>query len=219
MPATTLLIAHSRRLLADSLGRALRELADLKLLTEHPVSGKQTVDLVELYLPDVLLVDYWLHGMQGPAVVQAVRKLAPGCKVIVLSWFHGAPEIENCFSAGAVGFLPESLTVDQVGDAVRRAQEGESPVYPEELKEMAAKIAGRTRQSDKIWERLRTLTRRELEILGLLSLGHSLQAIAEDLFISPKTARNHVDNMLAKTQTHTQAEMLSLARDHGLIAG
>jgi len=205
--------------MADALGRALAPYPDLKVLDANPVTGLETVDLVELYRPDILLVEYWMDGMQAPAIVQSLRGSVPDCKSIVLSWFHGAAEVQNCLSAGAVGFLPQSGTVDRLVEAIRLALQGEVPVFAAELRGMMQTIERRSEESGQAWIKLSTLTRRELQILALLSMGLSVQQIAERVFISPKTARNHVDNMLAKTETHSQAEMLNLARTHGLIAG
>ena len=219
MPAITVLIAHSQRLLADALARALAPLPDIKVLAEHPKSGLVAVDVAELFRPDVALVDYWLEEMQGPAVVQAIRSCVPRCKSIVLSWFHGPAEIENSLAAGAVGFLPQSLGVDEITEAIRRAQAGESPVYGNELAGMVKLIQMKEAASQDVWRRLKTLTRRELEILALLSLGTQPKAIADMLVISLKTVRNHINNMMEKTATHSQGELLSVARDQGLIAG
>jgi len=158
-----------------------------------------------------------MTGIEGPAITALSMVRNSSVKIILLSWFHGDREIERALSCGAVGFLPKSLPIADVVEAVKWAYAGQSPVFPDELGELVEKLKGRAEGTRDAWRRLGTLTPRELEILQLLALGRPVGEVADQLSISTRTLRTHINNILVKTETHSQMEALSLARTHGLI--
>ncbi|MGH2810751.1 MAG: response regulator, partial [Actinomycetota bacterium] len=165
----TVLVADSMPLFAEALGGVLSQQTDIRVLASRPSSGLDTVETVGSLRPDVALVDYWMPDMEGSAAVRLIRGRHPQLKVIILSWFHGAREIEESLNAGAVGFLPKHVTVAQVADAVRRAHAGESPVYLKELEEMFLSISRRGDTAAATWEKLQGLSKRQLQVLALLA--------------------------------------------------
>jgi len=189
---------------------------DLQVLAERPLTGDETLAAVAAGKPDVALIDYWMD-IEGPALTRLLGQRTPETKVLLLSWFHGAREIENALEAGAVGFLPRSLTVEQVVEAIRKAQSGQSPVFGDELAELARTLDGRDNVAAEAWQRLVTLTDREILILRLLSLGHTANGIASRLFISTTTSRKHIDNIIKKLEVHSQLEAIALGRQSGLV--
>jgi len=216
MAEIRVLVADSQLLFAQSLGEALSR-RGFSVPDEHPVTGPRALEAIATHSPDIVLLDYWMAEIEGPAVTALSVERNSGVKIILLSWFHGDREIERALSCGAVGFLPKSVPIDDVVEAVRWAYAGQSPVFPDELHELVDKLKARGDGTRDAWRRLGTLTPRELEILQLLALGRPIAEAADGLSISARTLRTHINNILVKTETHSQMEALSLARTHGLI--
>lgn len=216
---TVVMIADPQILFAEALGRSLRQFRGISVLPEHPSTGLSTAEFVEMLRPDVLLLEFWMGGMLAPAVVRATKDKVPECKVIVLSWLHGRREILNALYAGAVAFLPKTVSVQEVADTVRRSQSEGPPTGSERLSELLATLGRRDEESYAVWEKMKALNRRELQILTMISVARPLPEIASSLSLSPRTVRNYLDNMLKKTGARSQLELLALARDCGLIGG
>ena len=155
--------------------------------------------------------------MSGPATASLIGAADPHCKVILLSWFHGRADIDFAFKSGAVGFLPKSVTLDPLVEAVRRAHAGERPVLREEVEGLVKKLDKRDDKRAEVLKRVEVLTPRELEILIFLSYGGSITQVAKQLSISPKTLKNHITKILAKTGAGSHTEAVAMARYCGLI--
>lgn len=217
MSRIRLLIADAQILFAEALRAALKRWPGLEALDELPATAQQAIDAVAILRPDVVLIDYHLPEMHGHATARMISANAPGTKILVLSWFYGPREIKAVLEAGASGFLPKSLHLDQVADAIMRAHAGEKPVYADELARVVERVSLGEEHSAKIWAKLLTLTPREIDILRLLNAGHEVKEVAKSLKISESTVRTHIHNMLEKTETRYQTEVLALARHYGLI--
>lgn len=214
------LIADPQLLFWDALKRSLRDFSDIEVLEEHPQSGGATVDMVELLQPDVVLVEYWMDVILGPAIAKAIKPKVPDCKLIVLTWLHGTREILNSLYAGATSFIPKAgSTVDQIAEAIRLAAAGESELFKKQQEAVLQTLRERDERAFELWEKMKGISPRELQILALLSLAKPLKEIGASLSITPRTARNHLDNMLKKTGAQSQVELLVMARQCGLIAG
>lgn len=215
--AIRVLIADAQLLFADALGQTLAREEGLEVLEEHPTRGIPAIEAVLALRPDVALLDYWMNDTHGDAATRLILTSHPAQKVMLLSWFHGPLQIAAALDAGAVGFLPKSLTVAQVADGIRRAHAGECPVYGAELEQLARSIEERSRVQEERQERLFTLTPRELGVLCALNRGDPLCAVASDLNISQATVRNHIHSILVKTGTRSRMQAIALARSKGLL--
>ncbi|MGI8425916.1 MAG: response regulator [Actinomycetota bacterium] len=217
MAKIRVLVADSQVLVSDALSIALGLYNDLEVLAEHPKGAQEAVDMASILRPDVAVFDFWLEGMDGPVVVSRILQDAPGQKIILLSWFYSPGHVRDALDAGAVAFLPKSVKVERLVEAIRRAQAGESPVFAEELSRLVQTVDKRYEEKVAVRKRLEGLTKRELEILSLLSSGRPMKELAEELHVAPGTLKVHVHNMLTKTATRNQQELLSLARYCGMI--
>lgn len=217
MPPISVLVADGERLFAEALGDALRDQPDFAVVDEHPGLGEQAVAAVLHHRPDVVLFDYWMLGMDGPQATHAILAWAPGTRVLLLSWVHGPEQVQKGLNAGAVGFLPKSLPLEKVVEAVRRAGAGERLVFGEELAQLVDVIEQRHQEAVHRADGLMTLTRRETEVLKLLAEGRHTKALARELGITVGTLKNHIHRILTKTGARTQLEAIRLARYEQLI--
>ena len=215
-PAIRVLVADPQRLLGESLARVLSK-RGLDVAPEYPSSGSSAVEAATRLQPDVALVDYRMPDAEGPEIVRRIRQSCPGVKTILLSWFHGTREIEEALDSGAVGFFTRSLGVDQVAEGVRRAFGGESPVFLKELEELFGALSKRADAAAFELEQLQSLSPRELEVLTLLALDHTVQEVADEMGIRLPTVKMYIRKMLKKTGAFSTQEVLVKARLAGLI--
>jgi DNA-binding NarL/FixJ family response regulator len=216
MESVRVLIADAQCLFADALGAALAAYEGLAVLNDHPHQGIDALQAATRHHPHVVLLDYWLPDMHAP---QVIRQLHRDCesKVVVLSWFHGPDEVQATLEAGGVGFMPKTVRVPKVAEAVRRAHEGEDPVFGEKVAQLVGSLRARAAAVDNSIERFSKLTGRELQALQLLARGATIPDIAHQLEISHATARTHVGRVLHKTEASSQLEAVVLARVAGLV--
>ncbi|MFN2606561.1 MAG: LuxR C-terminal-related transcriptional regulator [Acidimicrobiales bacterium] len=213
----TVLVADAQRLFADALITALSRQPDLRPSAECPTTGPATIQLLGRLRPDVALVDYWMPAMEGPAVTRAAASSSPRTKVLLLSWLHGPIQIREALASGAAGFLPKSIGLDELEAAIRRAHQGEPLVYGPQLAKLAGDIEARYQDASEQTGRLDTLSPREVEVLQLLGDGRTPHEIAEALFISQGTVKNHIHRILRKTGAQSQLEAVAMARRALLI--
>lgn len=205
-------MADAQRLLADAIKVSLSLQPDFEVIDESPVTGLDTVEAILRNKPDVSLVDYWMTGMEGPAITRMVLSRTAGQKIVILGWFHGPAEIKATRQAGATAFLSKELRDTDLVLAVRRVAEGGVP----KAKPRSRRPSPQSR-NDATWQRLTSLTPREVEILAKLAICGRPQEAAKQLSITPNTMRLHIQHILAKTGARNQVEAVALAREHGLI--
>lgn len=212
------LVADAQLLFAETLARALREEHGVDVVPEHPVRGQAALEAVRRHRPDVVIYDNWMLELDGPSAVSAIGTDVPGAKVLVTSGYHGPHHIQAALAAGAAGFLPKSLRVGQLADAVRRAAAGEALVFAEQLADLMDDLNERLEVSRIRTVGLSSLTARELEVLEALAPGSAVSVVAEQLSISVGTLRNHLHNILSKTGARNRVELVAMARREGFVA-
>lgn len=215
--ATSILVADGQLLFAESLADALSRRPGFRIVPDRPTRGHDALEAVRRHQPEVVLYDFWLLGVDGPAATRLIHEWAPGTKVLLLSWFHGPSQVHGAVEAGATGFLPKSLSLLQVEHAIRRAVAGDDLVYSEELMGLVDAIEGRAVVSEERWARFSSLTPREVDVLRKLAEGWTGKELARELSIKLGTLKNHIHNILAKTGARSQLEAVTLARHEGLV--
>lgn len=214
MGQVSVLVADAQRLVAEALAAALGAQRGLRSAEVVVSRAADAIDAAAAVQPDVAVVDFWIGGPpSGVEAATRIRELSPGTEVLLLSAVPGAPQVQAAMAAGAAGYLPKTISVADLADAVHRAHRGDTPVLLEKLWRMVEAINGRADQSDDVDARLATLTERELEIVRLLPEGRSAKDLAAKLFISEGTFRNYQHGILKKTGASNQQELLRLLRN------
>lgn len=209
----SVLVADPQRLYGEALAFALSAQPGLHALGECPQDCDTAVNTARRLRPDVVLIDHWIGGrLDGPGVAWELRSDLPGVKVILLSWLVTAAQVDAALGAGAAGFLPKSVGVAEVAQAVRQAHFGESPVFGAQLRRLVDAVESRNEVVEERSQRFAKLSNRELELLGLLERGLSTQRLAAELFINEGTLRNHIHSILKKTGARNQQELVQMAR-------
>lgn len=218
-PVSTIkvVVAHGQRLMEEALTEALDESADFSATSAAVTSGPEALAAIIEAAPDVILLDYWMAGLAMPECLTAIGAWLPDRKVIVMSGVHRPDLISAVLTAGAVGYLPESVGIAQVETAIRQAHSGRTPVLAAQLGRFVDGLTrGAEQQANRV-ERLAQLSARELDVLVHLGRGEGVDAVARSLSITVATTRTHVRTILRKTNVQSQAEAVAFARRERLI--
>jgi DNA-binding NarL/FixJ family response regulator len=176
-------------------------------------SGAEAVELAERLLPDVLVMDINMPGMDGIEATRHVVATSPSVAVLVLTMHDDDDTVFSAMRAGARGYLLKGSEQEEVTRAISAVANGEAIFGPTIADRMLRYFASPAREQPQAFPEL---TNREREVLNLLAGGMSNQSIARQLGLSLKTAANHVSNILNKLQAADRAEAIVRARRAGL---
>jgi DNA-binding NarL/FixJ family response regulator len=193
-----ILIADDHRLMLESLAEALDSIPDIRVVGTA-IDGSELPDAVRRHRPHVLLVDIEMPQVSG---IAALRELPGDIPAVVVTMHTGEAERRQAKAAGAVGFLSKATPLPDLAAAVRAAAAGEDLMDDEQL----AEVLDRHR-APQLDEGAASLTAREREILKLLASGVSAtDELADQLYISQKTVKNHLANIYEKLAVADRAQ-------------
>jgi len=181
-------------------------------------NGEEAIDLVHEHLLDVLLTDLNMPVMDGLTAIRAIKREYPNVEICVLTVHADDEHLFEALKAGAKGYLLKDATPDEVVEAVRTVAHGGAVLYAPLATRVLAEFQRLTQQKDDLQRLFSQLTRRELECLGLLADGKTNRQIADELFLSLKTVKTHVGNILRKLEVNSRTEAAILAVQSGLGA-
>jgi two-component system, NarL family, response regulator DegU len=164
--------------------------------TEH---GDEVIEKVSALKPDVVLVDIHLSGENGIEITTELKQKMPSVNVLGLIIDVEQHYLSNIIKAGASGFIFKDTDAETLYEAIKTVARGDAYIEPCLLAKFLAEYRESSFENKQavLWKQL-GLTRRELEIVNCIACGESNKVIAETLFISEKTVKNHVRNILKK---------------------
>ena len=210
------LIADDHPLFREGMRGRLDRVADVAVVGEA-ASGEEAGELAHELKPHVVLMDIKMPGLNGIEATREIQKASPQMGVLVLTMFEDDDSVFAAMRAGAKGYLLKDSGGEGVVYAIRAVTSGEAVFGPG----VAERIIGyfSIPRSAAPQRAFPELTEREEEILSLVAQGKSNQEIARQLFVSLKTVRNHVSNILVKLQVADRAQAVIRARDAGIGHG
>ncbi|WP_353932023.1 response regulator transcription factor [Okeanomitos corallinicola TIOX110] len=192
--------------------RALLELeTDLEIVAEAE-NGEVAINLVEKFQPDVVLMDMRMPIMDGVATTKEIQNRFPETKVLVLTTFDDQEYVKAALKNGAMGYLLKDTPSEELAAAIRAVEKGYSQLGPGIVNKLLTQFPpNTTKQISNIPPGLSELTPREKEVLQLIATGASNREIAQTLYISEGTVKNHVTNILNRLdlRDRTQAAILA----------
>jgi DNA-binding NarL/FixJ family response regulator len=175
--------------------------------------GEAAVRLVEQTRPDVLLTDLVMPGVDGIEAIRRLRAAGSTVGILVLTSFSGAEQVIPAIQAGADGYMLKDAGPAALDSAIRAVVRGEPLLAPEAAAAVMAKVAGEASPAAApVHPDLDRLTAREREVLAGLGRGLSNRQLAAELYVSEKTVKTHVSNLLAKLRLsdRTQAALFAV---------
>jgi two-component system NarL family response regulator len=180
--------------------------------------GEAAVIKAQELVPDVVVIDVRMPRLNGIQAARRIRALLPGTRILMLTVSEDEDDLYEAIEAGACGYLLKEISVEEVAEAIRVVMQGHSLISPlmtskllRQFNVLARQAAGRAQLPAPV------LTARELEVLRLVARGMSNRDVAEKLYISENTVKNHVRNILEKLHSHSRIEAVMYAVRTGLL--
>jgi NarL family two-component system response regulator LiaR len=187
--------------------------SDLQVVGEAE-SAEAALPLVEELVPDVVLLDLLLPGMNGVEATRQMKKISPRTQIVVLTSYAEDEHIFPALRAGALSYLLKDIRPRELAESIRKAARGESVLHSR----IAARMIQEVREAKrKVPPAFAELTPRELEVLQLLADGQTNAGIAEQLVLSEKTVRGYVSNILSKLHLEDRTQVAVFAWQQGLM--
>ena len=210
----TIIIVDDHTVVRQGVRAVLETQSDMTVVGDV-ASGETAVELCVREAPDVVLIDLIMPGgINGVEATRQIKEASPRTNVVVLTSFHEDEHILPAVKAGALSYLLKDVGSQELIEAVKKAARGEVTLHPR----VAATIIESLQDSKKEKnESVADLSRSETEVLKLIADGLSNAEIGERLFISEKTVKSHVSNILSKLHLANRTQAAVYAWRNGLV--
>jgi two-component system NarL family response regulator len=205
------LIADDQAVFRRGLDAVLGAEEDIKVVAEA-ADGEAAIARATEVAPDVVLMDIRMPRVNGIEATRRIRELLPSTRILILTVSDEEDDLYEAIRAGANGYLLKDISAEEVANAIHAVVRGHSLISPSmaskllsEFRALADQTAGKEQLPAPV------LTPRELEVLRLVSRGMSNRDVAEQLYISENTVKNHMRNILEKLHLHTRMEAVMYA--------
>ena len=208
------LIADDHTILRQGIKALLDNQAEIEVIGEAK-DGREALTLIERLLPDVILMDIAMPGLNGLEATRRIKKKFPEIKVLVLTMYTNEEYVFQILNAGANGYLVKETAFQDLISAIKAVYRDEAFMSPSISKKVINRYTQRVRDANDTTSDI--LTTREREILQLIAEGSSSKKIAEALFISPKTVETHRTHIMDKLNIHNRTDLIKYAIRTGIV--
>lgn len=215
MSPIRLLLVEDETLLRHALAQLLSAEEDIEVVGQA-ANGEAAIALAAELAPDVILMDIRMPRLDGIEAARRICAAEDHPAIVILTVYHDDENVFHAVKAGALGYVLKDGSPEQTVEAVRAAARGEGFLHPSLVSRVMGEFARVSRMRESMKETFSELTRREIEVLQLLGKGLRNREIAETLFVSEKTVKNHISSILAKLQVNDRTAAALMASKHGL---
>jgi len=209
----TVLLVDDHELVRRGVRAFLETRPDITVVAEAG-SGEEAVRLAAEYAPDVALMDLIMPGMDGVEATRLLTARSPRTSVVMLTSYHDDEHVFPAIRAGALSYVLKEVGPEELADAVRKAAAGEAVLHPRVAARVVRELHGARRDEPNVF---RELSDRELEVLKLIADGLSNAEIAGRLYVSEKTVKSHVSNILGKLHLADRTQAAVYAWRQGVV--
>ena len=207
-----LLLVDDHELVREGLRRILAEAPGMEVVGEAS-SGEEAIDLARSLKPDVVIMDVSMPGIGGLETTRRLSHIDPDIKVIVVTVHVDEPYPTRLLEAGAAGYLTKSCAVDEIIDAIKAVSRGGRYIGTEIARQLALNmLPGGGNQSP-----FEKLSQREMQVMLMVTKGHSIREISDRLCLSPKTVSTYRYRLYDKLGVNNDVELTHLAMRYGII--
>jgi two-component system, NarL family, response regulator DevR len=214
MPKVRLMIVDDHEVVRLGMRAAFELESDIAVIGEAG-NGSEALAKIQVLMPEVILMDVRMEKMGGIEACREIRSRYPDIRVIMITSYPDDEAVTASILAGACGYLLKNVSRSELLKAVRQAASGESLLKPEATKKAISQMTSLANSTTS--KPNDDLTEREREVLGLVARGYTNKQIAEALYLSEKTARNHVSHILEKLGLSRRSEAAAYAVEHKLV--
>ncbi len=209
----TVLLVDDHEMVRRGVRDFLETQGDITVVAEAG-SGEEAVRLAAEHAPDVALMDLIMPGMDGVEATRRLTARSPRTNVVMLTSYHDDEHIFPAIRAGALSYVLKEVGPEELADAVRKAAAGEAVLHPRVAARVVRELHGARRDEPNAF---RELSDRELEVLKLIADGLSNAEIAGRLYVSEKTVKSHVSNILGKLHLADRTQAAVYAWRQGVV--
>ncbi len=218
----TVLLVDDHALVRQGVRAFLQTQPDIEVVGDA-ASGEEALRQASESAPDVVLMDLLMPGMDGVETTRRLKAISPRSQVILLTSYHDDAHVLPALRSGALSYLLKDVGAEELADAIRKAARGDVVLHPRVAAQVIGALHGDTENGgggNKPGDRTASeppLTTREIEVLRLIATGISNAEIAGQLFVSEKTVKSHVSNILGKLQLADRTQAAVYAFRQGIV--
>ncbi len=209
----TVLLVDDHEMVRRGVRAFLETQPDISVVAEAG-SGEEAVRLAAEHAPDVALMDLIMPGMDGVEATRRLTTQSPRTSVVMLTSYHDDEHVFPAIRAGALSYVLKEIGPAELADAVRKAAAGEAVLHPRVAARVVRELHGSRRGEPNAF---RELSDRELEVLKLIAAGLNNAEIAGRLYVSEKTVKSHVSNILGKLHLADRTQAAVYAWRQGVV--
>ena len=209
----TILLVDDHQIVRQGVRAFFEAHAEFEVVGEAK-NGAEAVRLAEEHIPNVVLMDLIMPGMDGVEATRLIKKISPRTQIIVLTSYHDDEHIFPALQAGALSYILKDVEMDELAAVVKKAAVGEAVLNSHVAARVIVEIQGHKNDE---FNPLNDLTNREMEILKLIADGSSNTEIGEQLVISMHTVKGHVSNILSKLHLADRTQAAVYAWKKGVV--
>jgi NarL family two-component system response regulator LiaR len=209
----SILIVDDHEVVRNGIRSYLETIKDFDVVGEAE-SGEVAVKMVSELIPDIVLLDLIMPGMDGVETTRQIKKISPRTQVVVLTSYHEDVHIFPALKAGAISYILKDMKMEKLADALQRAVRHEVTLHPLVAERVLQNIRGDDSDEPALFTEL---TERELDVLRLIAKGMTNSQIAENLVISENTVKGHVSNILSKLHLADRTQVAVYAWQRGIV--
>ncbi len=210
---TSILIADDHEVVRNGIRSYLETIPDFQVVGES-ASGEETLSMVAELIPDIVLLDLIMPGMDGIETTRRVKQVSPRSQVVVLTSYHEDVHIFPALKAGAISYILKDMKMEKLVEVLHRAVQGEVTLHPRVAARVLQNIRGENSGEQPLFTEL---TDRETDVLKLIAAGLTNSQIAEKLVISENTVKGHVSNILSKLHLADRTQVAVYAWQQGIV--